>query len=95
MAKTLRIDFNKGEDYKIDLKIIASLIANKEFENKMQGNLEAYTNRIEELYEDEMLIFEQIYDIPWDVLKEYAIRVGGHNISREWESGEATVSVTE
>jgi hypothetical protein len=95
MKKELRIDFNKGEDYKIDLKIIAALIANKEFENKMEGNLDAYTNRIDELFEDEMLIFEQIWDIPWDVLKEYAVRVGGPNIGKEWASGEATVSVIE
>jgi hypothetical protein len=93
--KTLRIDFNVGERYKIDLKIIASLIANKEFEGKVEGNLDAYTNRIDQLYEDEMLIFEQIWDIPWDVLKEYAIRVGAPNFGREWSSGEATVSVTE
>jgi hypothetical protein len=95
MSKTLRIDFSIGERYKIDLKIIASLIANKEFDGKMEGNLDAYTNRIDELYEDEMLIFEQIWDIPWNVLKEYAIRVGAPNFDREWSSGEATVSVTE
>jgi hypothetical protein len=95
MSKTLRIDFSIGERYKIDLKIIASLIANKEFDGKLEGNLDAYTNRIDELYEDEMLIFEQIWDIPWDVLKEYAIRVNGPNLGREWSSGEATVSVVE
>ena len=64
MSKTLRIDFSIGERYKIDLKIIASLIANEEFEDKMAGNLDAYTNRIDELYEDEMLIFEHIWEIP-------------------------------
>jgi len=95
MSKTLRIDFSIGERYKIDLKIIASLIANKEFEGKLEGNLDAYTKRIDELYEDEMLIFEQIYDIPWNVLKEYAIRLGAPNLGREWSSGEATVSVVE
>lgn len=95
MSKTLRIAFSIGERYKIDLKIIASLIANKEFEGKLEGNLDAYQKRIDELYEDEMLIFEQIWDIPWDVLKEYAIRVGGPNLGREWASGEATVGVSE
>jgi hypothetical protein len=95
MSKTLRIDFSIGERYKIDLKIIASLIANEEFTGKLEGNLDAYTNRIDELYEDEMLIFEHIWEIPWDVLKEYAIRIGGPNLTREWSSGEATVSVTE
>lgn len=92
--KTLRVDFSIGERYKIDLKIVAGFIASKEFENKMDDT-EAYEKRVNELFEDEMLIFEQIWDIPWVTLKQYAVRVGGPNLAREWESGEATVSVTE
>ena len=49
MKKTLRIVFNKGEIYEIDLKIIASLIANKEFEGKMIGNMVPYLSRINDL----------------------------------------------
>ena len=93
--KTLRIAFSVGESYKIDLKIIACLIANKEFEDKIQETPDAYLKRVDELYEDEMLIFEQIWDIPWAELKEHAVRIGGPNLTREWSSGEATVSVTE
>ena len=93
--KTLYINFSKGEYYKIPLEIVASLIANKEFEEKLQGNLDAYSDRIDELQENEDLIFELIRDIPWDVLKEYAVRVKGPNLSNEWESGEADLIIGE
>ena len=43
--KTLIVNFSIGERYRIDLKIIASLIANEEFENgSLQGYLK-YSNR--------------------------------------------------
>lgn len=38
--KYLRIDFNQGEQWKVNLKTVATLIANKEFDGKVKGNLD-------------------------------------------------------
>lgn len=95
-SKKLQVRFHcPDEVYEIDLKIIASLIANKEFEGKIEGNLDAYMDRIEELQNDEFGIFEYAWDIPWNVLKEYAVRIGKNNIEDEWKNGRATISVVE
>ena len=75
-TQKLHVEF-KSPDYhrvyEVDLQIVASLIANKEFEGKMEGNLDAYIKRIKDLQKDEFGIFEHVYDIPWAVLKEYAV----------------------
>lgn len=91
--KFLYIHFKNVEPYKIDLVTIATVIANKELASKNFDGPDGYQKRILELLEDEIEIMNQVWNMPWTVLKDYAVRIDGRNPSKEWESGNATIGI--
>ena len=91
MEKKVIIEFNFGEKHEINAEIIAKLIAERFFRN------ESETDKVRELLNDEMLIFEFIWDLPWVELIPHIADSACKNKPAcsclAWKRGEAKVSV--
>jgi hypothetical protein len=94
MEKKLDIFFSGNRHFEINAKIIASLVANKEFEGNMEGRLDNYLKRVEELEKNDFELIRLTYSIPWSVLKEYAVEIS-RNLDDEWKMGKATAAIVQ
>jgi len=90
MDKKVIAKFPTGEVFEIDAQYVAACIAHKLLPN---GTLDEHTKIVNEVLEDEFIIFDHIWDFPWSDLKEHAVMISTPELEETWNGGGATVSV--
>lgn len=91
MEKKVIIEFNFGKKHEINAEAVAEIIAERFFGN------ETKTDKIKEILNDEFIIFEFIWDLPWVELLPHTMdpscRATPECACLAWKRGEAKVSV--
>lgn len=94
--KQIQIEFNCGDIYKVPASYVAEKIVERK--NPVQKlNRKELKRQVDELLkeENEMDFLGEIWDLPWSLLCQRAVRVNGFNLIDEWQNGRATVGVKE